>query len=357
MIINSLSRVRGSLLGGGVGDALGAPVEFLSLAAITKGFGLDGIRDYAPAYGRRGAITDDTQMTLFTAEGVMRAWVRMRSKGICGVSSVIHHAYLRWLLTQGEHPRSRDVKVGTDGWLFGVEALHSRRAPGNSCLSALRAAESFGIPAKARNDSKGCGGVMRMAPIGLFARAIGDDSRVFDMAADAAALTHGHPSGFLSAGYLAVTIAALLRGEPLPPALDMADEQLHARDDHDEVANALAEARSLAACGKPGPEELESLGGGWVAEEALSIAVYCALVAQNFVGGVVLAANHSGDSDSTAAITGNLLGAQLGVAAIPDVWLDGLELRDEITRLADDLCRISGGSISADEAWDSYPGW
>src|SRR5215469_1142760 len=98
------SLFRGCLLGGAVGDALGAPVEFMSYANIVREFGPEGIRDFAPAYGRLGAITDDTQMTLFTAEGLLRAYVRGCLKGICHPPSVVHHAYLRWLITQGENP-------------------------------------------------------------------------------------------------------------------------------------------------------------------------------------------------------------------------------------------------------------
>jgi ADP-ribosylglycohydrolase len=66
---------------------------------------------------------------------------------------------------------------------------------------------------------------------------------------------------------------------------------------------------------------------------------------------------HSGDSDSTAAIAGNLLDAQLGEDAIPSHWLDRLELRPVITRLADDLNRVASGQWDPEEAWDCYPGW
>jgi len=52
---------------------------------------------------------------------------------------------------------------------------------------------------------------------------------------------------------------------------------------------------------------------------------------------VLLAVNHSGDSDSTGAITGNLLGLMLGVGAIPEKWLAELELRAEIEAMAGDL--------------------
>jgi ADP-ribosylglycohydrolase len=95
---NDRDRFRGCLLGGAVRDALGAPVEFLSLAQIRERFGPGGIRDYAPAYGRVGAITGDTQMTLFTAEGLLRAIVRMKDRGIGGAHvALVKDAYMRWL--------------------------------------------------------------------------------------------------------------------------------------------------------------------------------------------------------------------------------------------------------------------
>jgi hypothetical protein len=116
--ISLQSRVRGCLLGGAIGDALGAPVEFMRMPQVKNRFGPDGIVDYAPAYGRIGAITDDTQMTLFTAEGLMRAFVRQNLKGICSVPSVVCHAYLRWLATQGVFPKA-GLEIGKDGWLWG----------------------------------------------------------------------------------------------------------------------------------------------------------------------------------------------------------------------------------------------
>ena len=157
------NRFRGCLIGGAVGDALGAPVEFISHDEIVRCFGSQGIRDYVPAYGVLGAITDDTQMTLFTAEGLLRANVRERMRGLTTYSGVTDHSYLRWLETQGI---KAPVEIGRDGWLWKQEALHHRRAPGNTCLSALKSKKGFGDAA--RNDSKGCGGVMRVAPIGMF---------------------------------------------------------------------------------------------------------------------------------------------------------------------------------------------
>jgi ADP-ribosylglycohydrolase len=300
-------------------------------------------------------ITDDTQMTLFTAEGLLRAWVRQSTKGICHPPSVIHHAYLRWLLTQGERPEGIDV--GCESWLYSVSALHARRAPGLTCLSALRAARGFGEPAVAQNSSKGCGGVMRVAPIGLLASRLGGHDRVFGLAADVAALTHGHPTGQLSAGFLAVAVAALTRGDTLADALDAAVEELRRRERKAETLEAVIAARALAGEGRPGVEDIERLGEGWIAEEALAIAVCCSLAARDFADGLQMATNHSGDSDSTAAITGHLLGTLLGEDAIPSCWLDKLELRSEISRLAEDLHRAASGQWDAEDAWESYPGW
>ena len=200
------NQVLGCLLGGAVGDALGAPVEFMSLAEIRREFGLDGIADYAPVYGRHGSITDDTQMTLFTAEGLIRARVRHDLRGICNPVAVVRHAYLRWLLTQDEEPGKAAGEVGRDGWLIQVEPLWSRRAPGSTCRRALKHADS---DLRVRNNSKGCGGVMRVAPVGLIA---GSAASAFEFGCETARLTHGHPSGYLSAGYLAALVNSLLEG-------------------------------------------------------------------------------------------------------------------------------------------------
>ena len=335
-----LDRYRGCLLGGAVGDALGAPVEFMSLDHIRTQFGPQGIVAFAPAYGRLGAITDDTQMTLFTAEGFLRFWswaglmTTLRNQDIwCG-----HSALLRWLKTQGmesRHPCFAEATKSEDnGWLFGVQDLYSRRGPGNTCLSALMSGR-IGMIEKPLNGSKGCGGVMRMAPAGL---AVPDPAPAFCVGCGLAAITHGHPSGYLAAGTFAAILASIIDGHPLSAALQVAMNELAERPRHEECLSALEHAIAAAEERDPSPEWVESLGQGWVADEALAIAVYCALVAgDDFARGVRLAVNHGGDSDSTGAITGNLLGALLGKDAIPSRWLDPLELRQEIETIADDL--------------------
>lgn len=360
-------RFLGCLLGGAVGDALGAPVEFMKRTEILRRFGPDGITQYAPAYGGLGTITDDTQMTLFTAEGLIRGWVRGCFKGITTYSGVTAHAYLRWLQTQGERPTC-DIDFGTDepGWLFQQRELHSRRAPGNTCLSALRAMSSLGEPA--RNDSKGCGGVMRVAPVGLFAwrlRQQESPQDAFRLGSELAALTHGHPTGALTGGVLAVLILSLTDGASLPEALVASKAILQAEPGHEETLRAIELAEELVVSGLPHEQAIARLGQGWIAEEALAISIYCALVARNFKHGVILAVNHDGDSDSTGAIVGNLLGAMHGVKAIPAEWLEPLELRDVITEVAEDLYAFKDweiGEYSENEElnqriWRKYPGF
>ena len=376
-------RARGCLLGGALGDALGAGLEFLTLASIRASYGREGPDGFVPSHGRRGAITDDTQMTLFTAEGLIRAWVRGATRGTCDPVIVVWHAYLRWLHTQGTPWREAGAPIFTesmpqpDGWLVGEELLHVRRAPGATCLGALASGRSGNFE-RPINQSKGCGGVMRVAPAGFVEGPMGGDGfgregtrleGIFRFGAELAALTHGHPSGYLPAGVLALTLHLVARhGEPLESALDLAQRVLRQWPHHDETARALDRARTLAGYGDPSPERIESLGQGWTGEEALAIGVYAALARPTDPRAALrLAATHGGDSDSTAAICGQLVGTTLGEGMLPTDWLAELEGRDLIARLADDLVdelcglRPQGTDLVTEPEysrwWARYPGW
>ena len=351
-------RYIACLLGGAVGDALGGAVEFMSRAEIIDRFGPEGITDYGDAYGGKGKITDDTQMTLFTAEGFLRGQMRGVSKGATDFGHTVANAYLRWLITQGYERAAVDTE--RDGWLFTQRELHNQRAPGMTCLSALR--DNPGIPDVAGNDSKGCGGVMRVAPVGLFwwsFRQHIDVQRVFEHGCMCAGLTHGHPSGYLTGGVLAVVIFELLNGRTLPEALDTAKALLVTHLGHEETLTALDKAIELSQSEIPHDIAIQELGEGWVAEEALAISVYCALVAETFEQGILLAVNHDGDSDSTGAITGNILGVTLGTGAIPARWLESLELRAVIESVASDLwtCQTWHSYMDDKRLWERYPGY
>ncbi len=346
-------RILGCLLGGAIGDALGAPIEFFPLEEIRAEHGPQGITGYVSGGWPSGTFTDDTQMTLFTAEGLIRAAVGGRGGQPVDTPLVIWHAYQRWLDTQGYPVHwDREFPQRSSGWLVQEPALRHRRAPGTTCISALRTGRrgSISFPL---NHSKGCGGVMRVAPIGLVA------ADPFNLACEAAALTHSHPSGYLAAGAFATMLAGVARGNSLASSIDRAVDLLRARLGHEETLQAVEAAVNLAGSGTPpSPETVETLGGGWVAEEALAITLYCALVGADFRSSVLLAVNHSGDSDSTGSMVGNLLGAALGLEALPGEWLEGLQARALVEQVAIDLAATTEGEPN-DWGWrdDRYPGW
>ncbi|MFI6482169.1 ADP-ribosylglycohydrolase family protein [Nonomuraea sp. NPDC050663] len=334
-------RVRGCLLGGAIGDALGAPIEFESLREIRKNHGISGIESYVPDWrGQLGLITDDTQMTLFTVEGLLAGGDPVHE---------VRQAYLRWLDTQQHRTPPPPVEPWRTGALREQGWLYSRRAPGNACLSGLRRTLTHDpydtLRAGAAGDvnpaSKGCGTVMRSAPFGLVTA---DPRAAFELSAACAQITHGHPTGYLAAGAFAAIITLVTGGEPLFSAVEGALELTRSYPAHEETTAALEHAVELAAAGIRSPEAVESLGGAWVAEEALAISVYCALVTGGAVtAALLLSVNHSGDSDSTGSLTGNLLGAALGQEALPAPWLSPLEGRQTITELADRLAEVRRG--------------
>lgn len=352
-----LDRIRGCLLGGAIGDALGAQTEFSSTAVIDERFGRDGPQSIGSMYGRSGAFTDDTQMTLFTAEGLIRAELRMRGKGVCDDKGVVLHAYLRWLHLQGEavpsvHGFSPESFL--DGWLVEESCVAGPRAPGNTCLSALRSG-LIGTVENPINDSKGCGAVMRMAPAGLFFK---DLDTAFNAGVNYGALTHGHPSGYLPAGMFAAMICSLLSGASLPESVEGALALVARRPGHDETTHLVRAAIEDAGNGTPEPDDLERIGeGGWWGSDALAIAIRVVLSCNDPRDALVCSVHHGGDSDSTGSLVGNLIGAHRGEAALPTDFLEQLDGVDVITAVAEDLAAARDHSTSLDPLTDRYPGW
>jgi len=312
-----ISKYQGCLLGLAIGDALGAPVEFLRLQEIKKQYGKGGITDFHEWRGfKPGSYTDDTQMSLATAIGCIRAYQRWRDRGICHPASVVYRRYLDWLESQNNPDQ--------------------RRGPGNTCLSALRSGK-MGTMEEKINNSKGCGGVMRTAPAGL---AFPSD-RAFQEGAEYAAITHGHPSGYLTAGFLSGMIAYIIEGKTLTEAIDLCIGQLIKYDGYSEILEKIELAQKLSVSQKSIEESIQTIGEGWVGEEALAISVYCSLrFPDNWGRGTLAAVNHSGDSDSTGSITGAILGTLLGIELIPRHWVRNVEELGRIKKIANDMFGI-----------------
>ena len=227
--------------------------------------------------------------------------------------------------------------------------LNHRRAPGNTCMTSLDAIYRGKDP---MNNSKGCGGVMRIAPIPLYA-AVHDRMSIEEadlLAGEAAEITHQHPLGYISAALMSHVIYRLARDiEPTQGSMkryiiegvDMIRKQYQTyHNDVERMAELAERAIYLLDNGKTDLENIGHLGEGWTGEEALAIALYCALKHfDNFEDAMIAAVNHGGDSDSTGAVTGNIIGAAIGYESIPQHFKDDVELHDVILHVADDLWR------------------
>ncbi len=312
-----VSQYEGCLLGLALGDALGAPVEFLDLQQIQHEYGPEGICGLEPwREFPAGYFTDDTQMSLATARGCIDAYLELRHGQPWRPAHAVYRRYLAWLRTQS--------------------LPYMNRAPGATCLWSLRTGR-MGTVAAPLNSRKGCGGVMRVAPVGLSF----PPGQAFEHGVAFAAITHGHPSGYLPAGVLAYLIASLLEGTPLPQGISQAVAELRRWPGHEETESRIAMALELASGGESHVEAIGRLGGGWVGEEALAIALYCALAGrQDWETAVLMAVNHSGDSDSTGSITGAILGAFHGAEALPQPWVARVESSAGIRAVARDLYRV-----------------
>ena len=208
------------------------------------------------------------------------------------------------------------------------------------------------------NSSKGCGGVMRVAPIGIYGAShdwtLEETVRI---AGEVAEITHQHPLSTYSSGALAVIVQQCITAENIDSKSfkDIINKSV------DVVANvygehvpAMENFRQIIIKAL----ELEhnqlldwkiienNIGGGWVAEETLAIAILSVLRhIDDFKDCLICAVNHGGDSDSTAAVAGNIIGAILGYNAIPERYKTNLELHDLIVSVADDITTMMPTSI------------
>lgn len=366
MTQKTIDQIQGCLFGGAAGDALGYPVEFMREKEIFYNYGKRGITEYEiDRKSKKAIISDDTQMTLFTANGLLFGETGTgmgRTENSPG--TYVESAYQDWLLTQemsfDQYQKETSLSSNRVSWLMDVPELFFRRAPGNTCLDALRNLRRRGQKVQdyirnSQNDRKGCGGIMRVAPAGLFKTA--SIEKLDYEGAQLAAITHGHPLGYMPGAVLTHIVNRIVFPEPeeervhgkrslkeiILEARDMT-EKLFGGDPYlKKLTEAIDKAVDLAENQEEDLVNIHRLGEGWVAEETLAISLYCSLRYQkDFSAGIIAAVNHKGDSDSTGAVTGNILGAWLGYSQIEDKWKHDLELSDVILELAQDISRRWG---------------
>ena len=340
------NRIIGSLIGGAIGDALGYQIEFkrnIKEKEVTK---------YENDFG---IISDDTQMTLFTANGLLWRETRGAMRGIAALPpDAVYEAYLDWLDTQN----NTDNHKNKISWIKDIKELNVPRAPGNTCISALSSGTKGTID-NPINNSKGCGGIMRIAPLGLYMR---NPEFAGKYAAEISALTHGHPLANIPSYVFATMIYFILNEklnieEALIKSIKQFKEKFNVYDKQNNkyFENLIDKAIKLSKENISDIEAIKELGEGWVAEEAFAIAIYSCLKYQDdFANAIICAVNHDGDSDSTGAIAGNIMGVYLGYNSIPKYYIDNLELKDLIYEIAEDLSSdipVGEYNVNNDEYW------
>ena len=346
--LSTKDRIIGSLMGGAIGDALGYQCEF------TRGIKEREYKTYEDDYG---IFSDDTQMMLFTANALLWRNTHGTLHGEAPTpTECIRRAYRDWYHTQN----ATVPDMANISWIDKVEAMNHRRAPGFTCIETL-SHETQGTISQPVNQSKGCGSVMRVAPIGLIAHNISDAIQV---SAESAALTHGHPLAIIPAAFLGALYFEITHDteRKLSEQLHVAFEytnQFATKNFHkqyqDDFMKLMRKAFELSKNNAHDIENIRELGEGWVADEAVAIGVYCSLRHQDdFDDAVIAAINHDGDSDSTGIIAGNIMGARLGINSIPHYFTDNIEQKDLILEIANDL---ADGVPLDDSHQISNPDW
>ena len=363
--------IRGCLMAGAVGDALGYEVEFMSRRSILSRFGENGITKFALDRNGKALISDDTQMTLFTANGMLMGLTRGYMRGIGGrPEKYVYIAYFDWYYTQTGKKREMLNDDWHPTWLRNLPEMAHLRAPGNTCLSAC---ESLFRGEKVQNNSKGCGGIMRVAPMALLDAGYAsrnENSYSIEELAEAggeiAEATHKHPLGFLPASLLTVLLYKVIPmtakqvqeeiDSIVADTVNILDRIYKGKYDADKryLKELTMKAVQLAHSDISDADAIRQLGEGWVAEETWAIALYCAIRHIDSVEDAIIASvNHDGDSDSTGSVCGNIMGAIYGYEHIKERNIfcsegkkleDVLELSEIILALADDLstgCIIS----------------
>ena len=331
-------RIRGAMIGCAAGDALGYPVKVLSEAAIVERYGLRGITAYDLDENGTARITADTQLMLLSANGILFAHTRGALRGIMApVYQYFDAFYMDWYRLQTE----KQPRRARCGWINAYPALSAKRAPSPTSMRVF-SSDKFGSMDEPVNDSKSSGCLLRTVPVGL--SYFRDPAHVLDLAANTAALTHGHKLAWISSGAFALLVSHIVHEEL--SITEAVNKTLKALDKSFpdsstvvyELSRTIRSAVSLASSASSDLDAIHALGKGWVAEEALAIGLLSALRHENDIAGAMtFAANHGGDSNNTAAIAGTLVGARIGFNAIPDRFVDRLELVDVILELADDV--------------------
>lgn len=321
----SSNKAKEILIAGAIGDAFGYHVEFKTINQIKSLYGNEGI---GLNHINHWTVSDDTQMTLFCLDAI----INFLSNQNCKISlnnsivinkidliSYIYEAYKNWFTTQtvtyqNNNSTYFDRNYKNNKSLLDYKSLYVKQAPGITCLTAL-GSNKCGTIEYPINESKGCGGIMRVAPIALLPINI---EEIFELGSMQAVITHGHKEGYLSSGFCSVMLHQLATGSNLSNAYETAKKILLQQPNNQFLLSYLQKVEhSFKNKFNNAVDMNTQIGEGWVAEETLGIALYSLYHATSFEDCLYISANHSGDSDSTASVACQLYAAQYG---LPDQY-------------------------------------
>lgn len=288
------------ILGLALGDALGRPLEFMSLEEICDRYGETAYEDPDTPL----VTTDDTSMAVAVAEALASAG----DDGPEPLMAAVVKQFIRWRRNVREEDR-----------------------PGDACLEATARLEAGAAwTESAVSWSKGSGAVMRAAPVGFFFSSypvlLREVSRMI------ASTTHGHPTAWAAATVVGVAVREALEGTDPAQWIGQSIRFLSgtASGEVIEALGAVPDAVQMQS----DEEAMESLGEGWVSEEAVAMALAAVLRhSDDFAQTMRCAVRHGGDSDTVGCIAGALAGARLGDACFPENWMDRLEGADQLEQL------------------------
>lgn len=258
----NIDQLAGCLLGGALGDALGYPVEFEKVSQMSQDHDFDKI------VGKL-IVSDDTQMTLFTANALLL-------DGNLRINT--WNCYQDWLETQFKQGKS-ELSHRPISWLMEYPEMYASREPGRTCLMTLMRG-ILGDLNESINQSKGCGALMRVAPLAFI-----DREDPYSVAIENSALTHGHQMSHIASAALVSLLRYISEGETLCDSVSLM------RQDIKRIFMGSLEVKlfddllqqAIFASEKDfdDMEIISRLGEGWVAEETLAIALYCSLKYSN----------------------------------------------------------------------------
>lgn len=315
----NIDQLAGCLLGGALGDALGYPVEFEKVSQMSQDHDFDKIVD-------KLIVSDDTQMTLFTANALLL-------DGNLRINT--WNCYQDWLETQFKQGKS-ELSHRPISWLMEYPEMYASREPGRTCLMTLMR----GIPGDLNepiNQSKGCGALMRVAPLAFI-----DREDLYSVAIENSALTHGHQMSHIASAALVSLLRYISEGETLCDSVSLMRQdikRIFMGSLEVKVFDDLLQQAILASEKDFDDMEIISrLGDGWVAEETLAIALYCSLKYSNDLKKALrVAVFHDGDSDSTGSVTGQILGTLLGAKKLPQEEIKRLDLLEPLMKMIERL--------------------